>query len=364
VLAFPNNTTPLFLTLQSIDGYSGTFGQFTCAGLPAGAACSFSQSNVVLLPGGYAQVTFDLTTSSSSPAGNYAASVLSSNGEIFPAAPFTLNVGGFTLSANPSTVQIYGSNQPDMTITGSFSDFFNQTMTITCSGLPAGAACTGPGVIAPQSPSGTAVLSVQSGTPAQDYPFQVVATYENASTSVNATLRVSGFSATLQTNSATISSSQSAKFNIVLTSLNHFTNSQISIFCQSSSVVCATPNEFYSLTDGGTTTVTLTLGQQISASVVPFKSKQPWLAVAACFALLLFSPKRLLRWTRICLQTVVFFLLVSTICSCGGGGNGSGGGGGGSGSSQTYSVTVYASAITASGPLQVPAGTIALTVTQ
>lgn len=366
VLAFPNGSIPLFLTLQSLEGYSGTFGQFTCSGLPAGANCDFSQSNVVLLPGGYAQVTFNLTTSWNSPVGSYALSILASNGEISASAPLTLDVGGFTLSATPSIVQTNGPNAPNMTVTGTFSSFFNQTILITCDGLPTGATCTGPGLLSPSMPTGTAMLSALPGVSAQDYPFQVVATYDNASASVKATLRVSSFSAALQTNSATISNGQSATFNVEFTSLNHFTNSQISLSCQSTSnVTCSTASQVASLSDGGTATLALKVTPPASTTAMAAHAGRSWTVAIACFVLSLFSPKRSPSWRLGFLNAFVLLVLVSAISACSGGGSGTGGGGGGGGgTSQTYTINVTALATTGSGTLQVPVGAINLSVIQ
>ncbi len=364
VITFPGGSIPLFLTLQSVDGYSGTFGQFACTGLPAGAACDFSQSIVVLMPGGYAQVTFNLTTGSSSPVGSYALSILASNGVVSASAPLTLDVGGFALSANPTLVQINGPNAPNTTLMAAFSSFFNQSIFITCNGLPAGASCSG-GTLTPQSPSQTVTLGAQASVPAQDYPFQIAATYDNASTSVNATLRVSTFSAVLQTNSATIASGKSATFNVEFASLNHFSNSQISLSCRSlSNVVCSTASLDASLTYGGTATLALIVSPPSSTIATSSHMGAPWKVVAACFVLLIFSPTRSSTWRRRFLHVVALLILVSTISACGGGGNGTGGGVGGGGSPQTYSMAVTAQATTGSGTLQVPVGTITLTVTQ
>jgi transposase-like protein len=70
-----------------------------------------------------------------------------------------------------------------------------------------------------------------SNLPPADYPFTITASANNAADSANATLRVSGFSAALDKTSASLGSGQSAIFNVILTSLNHFTSSNISLSC-------------------------------------------------------------------------------------------------------------------------------------
>jgi hypothetical protein len=359
----PGDSIALFLTLESVAGYSGVFSQFACSGLPPGATCDFSESSIVILPGGFAQVAFNLTASSSTLAGSYVLTIGASNGETSPYVPLALQVDGFALSANPSTIRIHGPNLPITIITATFSSSTAPTISVTCNGLPAGATCTGPGALSPQSPSGTALLTAQIGMAAQDYPFQVVATYGSESASVNATLRVSSFSASLQTNSATISSGQSATFNVEFTSVNHFSNSQISLLCQSASnVICTTASPYASLSDGGTATLALIVTPPASATVMAPSLGRPWRVVLACFVLLVLSPKRSLKWWRKTLHAVVLLVLVSAISECGGGGSSTGGGGGGG--SSTYSINVVAQATTGSGVLQVPVGTITLTLNQ
>lgn len=169
----------------------------------------------------------------------------------------------------------------------------------------------------------------------------------------------------LQTNSATISSGQSVTFNVEFSSVNHFSNSRISLVCQSASnVICTTEGPYASLSDGGTTTLALTLTPPASAAAITPPLANPWRAILVCFGLLLVVPKRTSTWRHRFLNAFLLLGLVCTISACGGGGSSTGGGGGGGGGSSTYSINVVAQATTGSGALQVPAGSITLTVNQ
>jgi hypothetical protein len=170
--ASPGNDVALLLTLQSDSGYSGVFGKFSCSGLPPGSACNFAQSNVVLLPGGFAQVAFDLTTTSTTPMGTYQLTVGASNGELSPSASLMFGVGGFSLTANPTMIQWNGPAASTTTVTASYSNGYSQAIQITCTGLPAGASCASVAMY-PSLRSMPLTLSVSGNVAAQDYPFVI-----------------------------------------------------------------------------------------------------------------------------------------------------------------------------------------------
>ena len=366
----PGGSIPLILTLESVDGYSGIFGQFACSGLPAGAQCTFTQPTMQLLPGGFAQVAFDLTTTSATPTGVYNLTIGGSNGEISPSVSLAFGVGGFSLSASPSVIQTnLPASAPNTTVTATYTNGFTQSVQLSCSGLPSGASCSIPSILYPASPSTTVGLTASSNLPAQDYPFMITGTAGTVTSDFSASLRVSSLGANVTPTSASVSSGQSAIFNVRLQSLNHFSNNNIQITCQTSAkVTCSTPNQYNSLGDGATLTIPLKVIPQTTSGAVrvtrPWKLQLP--AFLACMVAL-FVPvgrRRWRTWTRF--GIVVAFSIVTSISACGGpssAGSGGNGGGGGTGSTpQTTTIVVSAQAPTATGSLQVNAGTITLTI--
>ena len=365
----PGESLGLFFTLQSVEGYSGTFSQFNCSGLPAGVQCSFAQPTLTLLPGGYAQVAFEITTTSSAPAGTFPITIGASDGIVSPSIGLTFGIGGFLISSSSSIVQVNGTTSPSTTITATFANGYSQSVQLACNGLPSGATCSIPSVVFPGTPSTSVTLSTTSGIAAQDYPFTISGTAGTVTSSVPLTLRVSDFSAALQTTAATVTSGGSATVNVKLASNNHFANSSISVSCQSlSNVTCSIPGGYVSLGDGGTVTVPLTIAATSVAIVQP---EQPfglrWLPAFACCLLWLWRPskrrKSMDRW----LILVACIALTFSLQGCGGGSNTSsaksGGGAGGSASGpQTVTIAVTAQAMTGSGMLQHSAGTISLTI--
>ena len=375
VATSPGEPLELFFDLQSIEGYSGVFSQFNCSGLPAGAQCNFTQPSTTLLPGSYAQIAFEITTTSSTPYGTFPLTLSASDGVITPSVTVTFGIGGFSISASPSLVQMNGQYTPSTTISASFTNDYWNTVHLTCNGLPSGASCDAPGVLFPTSPPTTVTFVANPGIVAQDYPFTIGGSAGNITSSVPLTLRVSDFSAALQSNTASVTSGGSATFNVQLTSLNHFSNSAISVQCQAlSNVTCSTPTPYAAMADGGTLTVPLTVSARFSSSTVnPTRfAKVRWIAVFAC-VLCIWLPRRSRRGacgTYFAVMTAL--VLLSGIVACGSGGNnsssGNGTGGGGTGGpnsgSQTINIAVTAQAPTGSGALQHSAGTITLTVSR
>jgi hypothetical protein len=368
---------PLLFMLQSVSGYSGIFGQFQCTGLPPGASCDFAESSMQLLPGGAEQGAFELSTTSAIHQGSYNITIGASNGEISPSLPISLDVGGFMLSVNPSIFDVFA---PVNAYSGSFvsvvySDGFTGGIRLSCSGLPSGFSCSELPLLYTGSTSGQMNLSVATGVAPQDYPFQIIGTSDNTTESFTAALRVSDFSATLLSNSATFSGPSSTTFNIQLISLNHFSNSDIIFSCQSpAGVLCSTQNPNYTLRDGETVIVPLnvTYLSNTTAYRPHSSSTMRWEPALICVALLLLpSIARRNRFRRM-LCILIALLLYSGISACGGGGgassnsggSGGSGGGGGSNSTQTVTITVSAQAQTASALLQQSVGTITLTVPQ
>jgi hypothetical protein len=360
----PGGSIPLIFTLHSVAGYSGVFSKFACLGLPSGASCDFAQSSVQLLPGGYAQVAFDINTTSAISNGTYNLTISGTNGEISPSVPLTFGVGGFSLSLNPSLILLNAPTPATTTVTATYTDGFSQSIQLTCNGLPVEAVCSVPGVIYPANPSTTVTFGQMSGLPPQDYPFIISGTAGILTTTANATLRVSNFSATLATDSASLTNGQSATFNVQFKSLNHFSNSGITLSCQNNpaTVTCSSANPSVSLSDGGTATTSLTVTYHSAAtSQVKSLSIHPWTWAPTCLAALLLPFRRRWRWVGRVFAISIALLLLSGISACGSGGSTSSGGTGPS--KETISFTVLVQASTGFSLLQQTAGTITLTVT-
>ena len=370
VATSPGASIPLFLTLQSIHGYAGDFSNFLCSDLPAAASCDFAATSVALLPGGSAQVAFTVNAGSATPPGTYALSISAANGEMTPSVPLTFGVGGFTIADNPSLVVINGEAGPITTVTATFTNGYFTTVSFSCTGLPAGVTCDSPGSVYPGAASTPITLTGAQTLPAKDYPFSITGTAGNVVSTIPATMRVSSFTAALQSTTVSVSSGHPATFNILLTSLNHFSNGKIEVYYQApSTVTCTASMQYFSLSDGGTTVIPVTVTYQAAAAGAQERRRiRPW--VAFLFPVLLWPWKR--RRHASCVRDVTAMITLAILLigcsgsssSSGNSGGGTGGGGnGGNTSTQTINVAFTVDAVnTGSGDLQESAGTLVLSV--
>jgi hypothetical protein len=275
-----------------------------------------------------------------------------------------LAVGDFALNASPTIISL--TSAPQTQVTASLIGGLTEPITLSCVGLPASVSCSAATNLYPSVPSTSLTVSTSSlsSLAPADYPFQIIGTATVLSHSVNATLRVSSFTASLNQTTASIKNGGSATFGVVLNSVNHFSGSNIAVLCSSvAGVTCTTLPTNQSLTDGGTTTAELTVTYTAPGTVAASSENRGFGAIILACAVVLIVPTRRRRNTwRAVIWILVAAALIVPISACGGGG--SGGGGGGGGGVQTISVAITAQAPVASGNLVQSAGTITLTVTR
>jgi hypothetical protein len=178
-----------------------------------------------------------------------------------------------------------------------------------------------------------------------DYPFQITGSTPAVSHTVNATLRVGDFSASLDKTSATLAKGQSTDFLLTLSSLNHYA-SAITIGCQplSSKVSCAASTNSLVLVDGGSPTVTLTV-TAVAGSAAADANGAAWRSFAFALALMPLGMIYLRSRPRMLIVLFTFSLLLLAACGGGGAGTGTGpiGGGGGTGGPSSAQVIVVLS---------------------
>jgi hypothetical protein len=356
----PGESFQLYFVASSEGGYSGNYSSLQCSGLPAGASCSFSANSMLILPGGYGEVIVTVSTSTSTPYGSRSVTVSATDGFAPTGATFQLGIGDFSLSISPTTIVVGPSGEVTTTLSSTSTNGLNEPLSFVCTGLPAGAQCGADTNFSTEGPS-TAFDISYSQLAANDYPFQITGTADIISETINATLRVGAFSATLDKTTATLSAGQSATFNVTLASINHYTSSAITLFCQplTTAVTCTVSGPPVALTDGGTAVVQLTVNDPSTAPEARLRLH----SLGAGYLLAALLPLFLLvgRKGKKGLPTFVLAMGLAVMASCGGsgssgsngggtgsgGGTGGGGGGtGGGGSSQTVSISVVAQAVT------------------
>ncbi len=364
-LAAGQTESNLGVGVTSMGGYSTTVSS-KCLGLPSQIQCQFVPASLVVRPGDDAQGYWILSIAAGFGEGSYPGKVRVTDGMITQDSPFTVNVGDFAMSMSPTILQLLPTDQGSYTLTLTSIQQFDQTVNISCGGLPAGATCSTVPFDTP-TPGGAQVsVGVQTQSVATgNYQITVTGTSTPVSHTVIAQLQVSDFTATVSPTSATIKAGGSANFNVVVSPVNGF-DGNVNFTCSVSPAgpISASFNPTsISVPANGTASSTLILTANSQAKFAPARG---WpenerlvflgMALGLPVGALLFTVTGSRRK-----KVAAFFLLLLLIWmpSCGGGSSGGGGGGGGG---TSYTVTVFVSSGTSNVTTTKTAGTITLTV--
>jgi uncharacterized membrane protein len=139
--------------------------------------------------------TLSVTSSNTTPAGNYILTVLATSGAIVQTATVTLKVNDFSIAATPPSQSVTASVGTSYTAAVTTNNGFGGTVVLSVSGLPAGAGAS----FSPSSlsVSGTSTLSVttSNSTPGGSYTLTITGTSGSLLRSTNVTLNVTGLAA-------------------------------------------------------------------------------------------------------------------------------------------------------------------------
>jgi hypothetical protein len=343
---------------RSVNGYTTTL-SFSCLGLTNEALCEFDPPNLALRSNDFSNSRWTLSVNPGTPEGSYHGKVRVTDGVLTQDFAFTLNVGDFSMSLTPTTIQMFPTDQTNATLILSSINQFDQTVNLTCNGIPSGTVCTIPPFNTPTTSGAQTNLNLQTeSAPVGNYQLDVTGTSAPLTHSASAELQIWDFTGSVTPTSATVKSGTSASFNVSVTPINGF-NGVVTFACFSSTgqIACAFNPTSTSVPPNGTATSVLTLTPSSQLGSVKTGRNQGLLrTVAVC--LILPVGIILTTWTRMrraaILPVVAFGVLLGGL-SCGGS---NGGGTGGVGGRQSYSVTVQV----ASGNNVKPAGTITLIV--
>jgi DNA-binding NarL/FixJ family response regulator len=194
---------------------------FSVSGLPAGATANFSPASVV----GTGSSTLTVTTSTSTPAGNYPLTITgatSDSSDITHTQTVTLNVSGFTVSGSPGSQTAPSGGTANYTATVSVANGFNGTVTWSASGLPAGATAAFNPTSVTGAGSSTMTVTLANTTPASSYTLNVLGTSSGVTQSNTVTLVVSDFTISATPSSQSVSAGNAANYTVNVGSDNAF----------------------------------------------------------------------------------------------------------------------------------------------
>ena len=184
----PGGSVSYSVTVGSSGGFGGSV-SLSVSGLPAGASSTFTPATVVA-PG---SSTLGITTSSSTPAGNYPLTITGTSGALVHTTSVTLVVNAqpdFALSISPGSRNVTAGGVASYTVAVSSLSGFSGTVAFSISGLPSGATASFNPSSVPGSGNSTLKVQTTSSTPRGKVTLVVTGTSGVLSHTVTASLAV------------------------------------------------------------------------------------------------------------------------------------------------------------------------------
>ena len=162
----PGTGTTYSVSVTPSGGFNGTV-NFSVSGLPSGATATFNPTSVT----GSGSSTLSITTSSSTPPGNYSLTIKATSGNLAHTAKVSLQVADFSISASPSSQTVGRNSKTTFTVSVAALGPFSASVTFLVSGLPA--RVTSSFVPTSVTGSGTTTLTITTKpkTPIGTYPL-------------------------------------------------------------------------------------------------------------------------------------------------------------------------------------------------
>jgi hypothetical protein len=205
------------VSVQALAGFSSAV-TWSMSGLPAGVSASFTSGN---------NSTLTLSASGAT-AGVYSAAISGTGGGITRTVPVTLVIpisADFSLGATPSSQPVPVGSSTTYTVNVGALNGFSGTVSLSVSGLPAGAtAAFSPASI---GTSGSSTLTVTAGstTPANSYTLTITGTSGSLTHSATVTLSVNDFSISATPASQTVAAGSSTTYTVNVGNVNGFVGS-------------------------------------------------------------------------------------------------------------------------------------------
>ena len=134
----PGASANITVAVTPMGGFTNIV-NLTVTGLPAGATAGFSPSSVNLAALNYVSTnsTLTISTSASTPVGNYPLNIIGTSGSVSHTNSLTLVVGSFSLAATPSSQSVVlAGNSVTNTVNVATNTGFSGSISFGISGLP------------------------------------------------------------------------------------------------------------------------------------------------------------------------------------------------------------------------------------
>ncbi|TMA25835.1 MAG: hypothetical protein E6J78_16170 [Deltaproteobacteria bacterium] len=157
------NGTSYTATVTAQNGFTGTV-NFSVTGLPTGAGGTFTPASV----NGSGTSTLSVTTATTTPTGSYPLTITGTSGSITHTAGVTLVVqapSDFSISASPASQSVNQGSSTTYTVSTAVTSGAAQSVSLSASGLPAGASASFNPASVTAGNSSTLTVSTSSSTP-------------------------------------------------------------------------------------------------------------------------------------------------------------------------------------------------------
>ncbi len=176
-------------TTTALNGFSGNV-VWSASGLPDGVTANFNPASV----NGSGSSAAGISTSSSTPPGTYTLTFTGTSGSLVHSANTTLVVNApvpdFSVSATPPSVTVSAGNGTGYTTTITAQNGFSGSVTLSASGLPAGATATFNPPSVTDAGSSAVTIATTTATPPGTYTLTFTGTSGSLQHSTSATLVV------------------------------------------------------------------------------------------------------------------------------------------------------------------------------
>jgi len=273
-LSIPQNSQETATITTTISGGFNS-GIALSATTPVGVAASFSP--LIIGAPGAGVSTMTLAAFRLAPLGNYTVTINAVGGGIKHTATLTLTITAqgqpnFTLSASPSLLTIVQGNQGTSTLTTTVRNGFNNSISLSASGVPSGITVKFNPVTIPAPGAGhsTMTITVSGTTPSGTYPITVTASGGGLWQNTAVTVMVASFTVSASPSSLTVAQGNQGTSQITTTVSGGF-NYPISL--SATGMPANTTVGFNPQTipapGAGTSTMTVTVGNNTPAGTYP-----------------------------------------------------------------------------------------------
>jgi hypothetical protein len=255
--ANPSSPASYTVTIAPLNGFTGAV-NLAATGLPTGATASFAPASVTTS----GSSTLTITTSASTPAGTSTITITGTSGMLTHSETVSLQVNSpnFSVTASPTTATANPTTPAIYTVTIGALNGFSSSVSLSASGLPAGATATfSPASISTSGSSTLTITTTAGTTPAGSSTITIKGTSGTLtnSTTVTLTAVAPDFTVAASPGSSTVSAGNPATYTVTTGALNGF-SSTVSLSAGGLPAWATATFSPASITTSGTSTLTIT----------------------------------------------------------------------------------------------------------